>query len=155
MERLKDVKDIQLPKIRFNSKYVFHLFVIKTEKRDQLKTYLSENNKTGIHYPIALPDLKAYKNLNYPPYTLNAQNNSSYLLSLPIGDHMKTEDADFVISKIKRFLKLNTVIFYIFSKTNWEEMPRLRHQIARMLAKKGHKIFFFSKAKIFYRLSTS
>ena len=107
LERLKDVKDIKLPKIRFNSKYVFHLFVIKTEKRDQLKTYLSENNvETGIHYPIALPDLKAYKNLNYPPYTLNAQNNSSYLLSLPIGDHMKIEDADFVINKIKSFYKI-------------------------------------------------
>ena len=79
MKRLKDVKDIKLLKIRFNSKYVYHLFVIKM-KRGQLKTYLSENNvETGIHYPIALPDLKAYKNLNYPPYILNAQNNSSYL----------------------------------------------------------------------------
>ena len=35
--------------------------------------------------------------------------------------------------------------FYLFSKTNWEEMPRLRHQFARMLAIRGHKIFFFQK----------
>ena len=109
---------------------------------------MSENNvETGIHYPIALPDLKAYEFLNYPPNILNAQNNSNSILSLPIGDHMEIEDADYVIQIIKNFLKFNKVNFYLFSKTNWEEMPRLRHQFARMLAIRGHKIFF-SKTNI-------
>ena len=107
LEKLKIVDDIKLPKIRLNSKYVFHLFVIKTQKRDQLKKFLSENNvETGIHYPIALPDLKAYEFLNYPPNILNAQNNSNSILSLPIGDHMEIEDADYVIQIIKKFFKI-------------------------------------------------
>jgi len=33
----------------------------------------------------------------------------------------------------------------IFSKTKWQEPPRLRHQLTRLLKKKGHNIIFFEK----------
>ena len=77
------------------STHVFHLYVVRVEKREELQVFLkSKGIQTGIHYPIALPDLKAYKILNYSSNTLNAQKNSNNLLSLPIGDHMEIEDAD-------------------------------------------------------------
>ena len=33
----------------------------------------------------------------------------------------------------------------IFSKTEWQEPPRLRHQLTRLLKKNGHNIIFFEK----------
>ncbi len=33
----------------------------------------------------------------------------------------------------------------LFSKTLWNEPPRLRHQVARMLAKRGHEVIFVEK----------
>ena len=33
----------------------------------------------------------------------------------------------------------------IFSKTKWQEPPRLRHQLTRLLKKNGHNIIFFEK----------
>ena len=35
--------------------------------------------------------------------------------------------------------------FYLFTKTVWDEPPRLRHQIAQLLAAAGHEVLFFQK----------
>ena len=35
--------------------------------------------------------------------------------------------------------------FLFFSKTPWAEAPRLRHQLARLLAGEGHEVIFFQK----------
>ena len=49
-------------------KHVFHLYVIRTNKRDKLQSHLKENGiSTGIHYPTALPYLKAYEYLGHLP----------------------------------------------------------------------------------------
>ena len=37
--------------------------------------------------------------------------------------------------------------FIFFTKTNWIEPPRLRHQLATLLKDKGHKIYFFEKPR--------
>jgi hypothetical protein len=35
--------------------------------------------------------------------------------------------------------------FFLFTKSNWEEAPRLRHQVAELLASFGHRVMFFEK----------
>ncbi len=37
------------------------------------------------------------------------------------------------------------MIFYFFTRTNWDEPPRIRHQLARMLRRKGHEVIFFER----------
>ena len=47
-------------------KHVFHLFVIRTDHRNELREYLSKRDiQTVINYPIALPLLPAYARYNY------------------------------------------------------------------------------------------
>ncbi len=41
----------------------------------------------------------------------------------------------------------------IFTKTNWDEPPRIRHQLTRLLYSHGHKIIFFEKSS-FRQLKT-
>lgn len=41
--------------------------------------------------------------------------------------------------------------FIFFSKTNWDEAPRLRHQMAHLLKSQGHEVIFFQKPKFFWQ----
>lgn len=103
-EYLKDLKEIALPYKESFAKHVYHLFVIRTKKRDQLQEYLKSNGiETGIHYPIALPKLKAYEYLNQNDLYFNANKYDTQLLSLPMGEHLYKEDVAVVSDAIKKF----------------------------------------------------
>ena len=92
----------------FDSDYkkaVYHLYVIRTKKRDELQAFLQENDiASGIHYPIALPNLTAYKYLNYSqkdfPIATKYQNE---ILSLPIYPEMTTEMTKYIVKNINEF----------------------------------------------------
>lgn len=106
-ELLKDVPEIRLPEIRPGCSHIFHLYVIRTKKRDELKKFLEEQGiQTGIHYPKALPFLKAYKYLNYTqadcPVAFDCQNE---ILSLPMFPEIKEEEIQYTAMKIKEFFQ--------------------------------------------------
>jgi len=83
-----------LPARRNWGRHVYHLYVVRTQRRDALAAFLKERGiETGIHYPIALPKLKAYAHLGQAAEPLFANRSDSELLSLPIGDHMTVDDA--------------------------------------------------------------
>ena len=104
LENLIGVSGIILPKKESWAKQVYHLFVIRTKRRDELKKYLKENNiETGIHYPIALPKLKAYNYLSQANEDFFANKSDVELLSLPIGEHMDQNQSTLVIKMIKNF----------------------------------------------------
>ena len=103
---LKNVNQLILPKKENWAKQAYHLFVVRTKKRNALKKYLSNNNiETGIHYPIALPKLNAYEYLNQGKENLFANRSDKTLLSLPIGEHLTKKDLNNVILRVKKFLK--------------------------------------------------
>ena len=102
---LKYVVEIQLPKIQEGCEPVFHLFIIRAYKRDELKKYLEQRNiGVGIHYPICIPKLKCYENYFEGSYEY-AEKNSANILSLPMFPDL-TED------EIKRVCDL-IIDFYI------------------------------------------
>jgi dTDP-4-amino-4,6-dideoxygalactose transaminase len=108
-ENLENVGDIITPMVKEDRKHVFHLYVIKSKKREKLKNFLQENNiEVGLHYPIALPFLKAYKYLSSKKKDfINAYTNQKQILSLPIFPEMKLEEVSYVCKKIKLFFKNN------------------------------------------------
>ena len=87
------------------SKAVYHLYTIRTQKRDELQKYLLDNGiNTGLHYPIPLHLQNAYKNLNLPngnyPITERV---AREILSLPMFPGLTSEQIEYVSSKIKSF----------------------------------------------------
>jgi dTDP-4-amino-4,6-dideoxygalactose transaminase len=105
-EYLIGVGDLILPKVESWANPVFHLFVIRTEKRDELSRYLNQNEiQTGIHYPIALPSLQAYKYITQDTSYMKAVKYDKQLLSLPMGDHLTSDDAEKVVSAVREFFK--------------------------------------------------
>ena len=106
-DKLKGVGDIILPYIHPNSTSVYHIFLIKTKKRDKLQKHLSEKGiSTLIHYPIPPHLSKAYKFLGYKKGDFPiAEELAEVSLSLPIYPEMTYKRLDYVISQIKNFYK--------------------------------------------------
>ena len=102
---LKNIEQVETPKIRHNAKHIFHLYVIKAKKRDKLKNFLNDNGiQTAIHYPTPLPLTETYKHLNYKPQDIPiAYENSKKILSLPMFPELTYEQIEFVAKKIKEF----------------------------------------------------
>ena len=106
-ELLSGIPETKTPKIRDNSSHIFHLYVIRTNKRDELANYLkSKEISTGIHYPTALPFLRAYKYLDYkaPDFPV-AHQFQSEILSLPMFPELNNDQIDYVVNSIKKFFK--------------------------------------------------
>ena len=104
LENLKDIDGIILPKREDWAKQVYHLFVIRTNKRDKLQQYLKENNiSCGVHYPISLPKLKAYSYTDQASEKFFINSSDSELLSLPIGDHLCNDDLEYIKEILKAF----------------------------------------------------
>lgn len=102
---LKDCKDVILPKIDSDRSSVYHLFVIRTPKRDLLKTYLKDKGiDTAIHYPTPLPLLQPYSENKY--HTTDFPNASiicKEILSLPIYPELKHEQIKYISECIIKF----------------------------------------------------
>lgn len=104
LAELSDVSEIILPRRANWAKQVYHLFVIRTERRDELSKWLSDRGiETGVHYPVSLPKLKAYNYLDQAEEDLFVNRSDKTLLSLPIGEHMSDADVVTVATAIKSF----------------------------------------------------
>ena len=104
---LKDIEDLQVPYVRKNSVSAFHLYVIHTEKRDELMAHLQEQGiAAGLHYPIPIHLQKAYKHLNHKKGDFPiAEMNAEQCLSLPIYAEMTDEQVDIVAGNIKKYFE--------------------------------------------------
>ena len=106
---LGDVCDLNLPLVRTNTEHSYHLYVVRTNFRDELKKYLAERGiETSIHYPIALPNMKAYEYLGYSEADFAvATSYQSKILSLPIFPEMTVEMIEYVCNHIRMFFLPN------------------------------------------------
>lgn len=84
LENIKN-PNITLPKVLEQDGHVWHLFVIRTSKREELQKYLIENGvQTLIHYPIPPHKQKAYKEYNTLSFSHTEQMHEE-VLSLPLS----------------------------------------------------------------------
>jgi len=94
---------IVLPKVVNDLAHVWHLFVIRTNNRDNLQAYLTENGvQTVIHYPIPPHKQEAYKELNEMSFPISELIHKS-VISLPLSSVMLTNEVDKVISVLNSF----------------------------------------------------
>lgn len=85
---------------------VYHLYVIRVpnSERDVLQEHLKAAGvSTGIHYPIALPQLNAYRYLEHGREEFpNAVNAAQEILSLPMFPELDRERVRFVASSVRK-----------------------------------------------------
>jgi dTDP-4-amino-4,6-dideoxygalactose transaminase len=100
---LKDI--VKVPTERDYGKHVYHLYVIQTDARDLLQSYLTEKGiGTLIHYPTPAHLQKAYKFLGYNVGDLpNTETVANRILSLPMFPELTNDQVDQVIAGIREF----------------------------------------------------
>ena len=86
-------------------RHIYHVFVIRCAKRDELEKYLNENGiGTVKHYPIPTHLQEAYKDLNIKEGSLPiAEEISKTVLSIPMYYGMTDEEVNYVIDKLNAF----------------------------------------------------
>jgi dTDP-4-amino-4,6-dideoxygalactose transaminase len=86
-----------------NSEHVWHLFVIRCAKRNELQNYLTQNGvQTLIHYPIPPNKQLAYASMNHLDFPItNTIHNE--VLSLPISPVNTVEEVQKVIEILNNF----------------------------------------------------
>ncbi|MDE6023420.1 MAG: DegT/DnrJ/EryC1/StrS family aminotransferase [Muribaculaceae bacterium] len=88
---------IILPKVNDWEAHAFHIFPIRTKKRDELQSYLTEKGvQTIIHYPIPPHKQECYSEWNSRSYPLTEQI-AAEELSLPMSPVMTDNDINEVI----------------------------------------------------------
>lgn len=103
VRELAGVDGLQLPVIAGGARHVFHLYVIRTARRDALQAHLKRLGiETGIHYPIALPRLQAYSALRQATASDAVH---EQLLSLPVGEHLVEADVLRVAAAVRAFFE--------------------------------------------------
>jgi dTDP-4-amino-4,6-dideoxygalactose transaminase len=96
---------IMIPQPASDVRPVYHLYVIRTQKRDALKSFLSSQGvDTAIHYPTPVHLQLAYTHLGYKqgdfPF---AENWADDVLSLPMFVGLRQDEIEYVAHAIRTF----------------------------------------------------
>lgn len=96
-------KKILLPEWDLSNKHVFHLFVIRTEKRTELQEYLHQNGiQAVIHYPVPPHKQKALSDYNTLSFPITEKIHQT-VLSIPISSVLTAEEVSFIIAILNKY----------------------------------------------------
>ncbi len=104
-EALKDY--VRIPVVAEGNTHIFHQFTIRTEKRDELREYLTKKGiATAIHYPVPLHLQPVFQKLGYREGMFPvAEKAAREVLSLPVFPEMTDTEINYVIESIIEFFK--------------------------------------------------
>lgn len=93
-----------IPKVHPFSKHVFHLYVIKTEKRDALIEHLNSSNIYPlIHYPVPIHQQPAYLGSCEKGSLPVTEAIASQVLSLPMYPELSASEQEVIVRTVKSF----------------------------------------------------
>ena len=98
--------DVRLPDISAGFASVFHLFVIRSKKRNLLQDRLQEAGiGTIVHYPIPPHKQRAYSSMRSLQLPI-AERLAAEVLSLPIGPHLSADAVQEIAEQAARILEV-------------------------------------------------
>ena len=97
--------EIALPVEPPYARSVYHLYVIESDHRNEMREFLSRKEiGTGLHYPIALHLQEAYRSLGYVEGSFPvAERSCNRVLSLPMFPELEDAEQRLVIDAVKEF----------------------------------------------------
>lgn len=96
---------ITLPMQAAWGRHVFHLYVIRSAERDQLRSFLAARGiQTIIHYPVPVHLQEAYRDLHISAGALpEAEKAAREIVSLPFYPEMREDEIEFLVTTIREF----------------------------------------------------
>jgi dTDP-4-amino-4,6-dideoxygalactose transaminase len=104
---------ILTPEIPAGNQHVFHLFVIRCTRRDDLQRFLSSHGiATGIHYPVPLHLTEAYQKEGAPGPGSHpiAESLAGEILSLPMYAELTDEQLQYTIDAVQEFIRTERLV---------------------------------------------
>jgi len=97
---------LRLPEERPGARHVYHLYVIRTERRDELARFLKKRGiQTGIHYPVPCHRQPVVEHLGAPPLP-ETERIVHEILTLPLSAGHTEEEIDQVARAVREFFEL-------------------------------------------------
>ena len=98
-----DNPKIILPCLSDHSSSAWHLFVIRTNNRYELKEYLENLGiKTLIHYPIPPHKQKAFSEWNHLSYPITEKIHNE-VLSIPLYPLLSAKERKYIVNAINKY----------------------------------------------------
>lgn len=97
--------DVMLPAVRTDAEAVWHIFALRSKRRDELEAFLLQRGiGSGKHYPVPLHLQECYKDLGFQKGDFPAAEQISRTeLSLPVFYGMTKEQVQYVIDTVNGF----------------------------------------------------
>ena len=94
---------LELPRERAGARHVYHLYVVRTEHRDELATFLKARGiQAGVHYPVPTHRQPAVESLK-PPALPRTEQLVKEILTLPMSAMHAEAEIDSVIEAVRAF----------------------------------------------------
>jgi dTDP-4-amino-4,6-dideoxygalactose transaminase len=99
--------DMATPTVMPYSHHVYHIYAIRSSRRDALQQMLHEQGiQTGIHYPIPVHLQTAYSDLGYQPGDFpHSELAAREVLSLPMYAELSPTQANSVVESVQNILQ--------------------------------------------------
>ncbi|MBI1337377.1 MAG: aminotransferase class V-fold PLP-dependent enzyme [Phycisphaera sp.] len=96
---------IVVPTRREGVRHVFHLYILRVQRRDDMLRYLqSRGIEAKVHYPIPVHLQSAASHLGYREGDFPVcESDVKRMLTLPAHQHLTDEELDFVIEEVRAF----------------------------------------------------
>ncbi len=104
---LQDINSVIVPKEADYNKHVYHIYAIRTQKRDVLIEALKKKNIfCGIHYPVPVHLQNAYTSVSFHKGSFPAiERYSEEFISLPMFAELKQSEIEYFNYKLKEYFK--------------------------------------------------
>jgi len=104
---LREIASVRLPEVAPDRTHIFHLYVVRVERRAELQKFLAERQiQTMIHYPVPIHLHRAYEDLGFRRGAFPvAERLADEVLSLPMFAELADEQIDSVCDAIREFYR--------------------------------------------------
>jgi dTDP-4-amino-4,6-dideoxygalactose transaminase len=103
---LAGIDGLRLPSLPADEgEHVFHLFVVRTARRDALRAFLAARSiRASIHYPVAIHQMAAFADLGHAAGSFKvAEECTRTVLSLPIAPELSNGQIETVCTAVRDF----------------------------------------------------
>jgi dTDP-4-amino-4,6-dideoxygalactose transaminase len=102
---LAGVEEITIPTIRPYNVSIFHQYVIRAPRRNELQGFLQDRGVgSGVYYPLCLHQQECFAELGYAKGAFpNAEAAADEVLALPVYPELSEEQIAYVAEQVKAF----------------------------------------------------